>query len=429
MNIKKRIHRVYLRHDKNTAELETIPLPLPRQVSISMSQTMGAPCTPTVKKGDSVAVGQKIGQADAPMSAPVHSSVSGFVSNVSDYITAQGKVCKTLIIDTDGLQSVSEEVLPPVVTDRESFLRAVRESGACGLGGAGFPTHLKLSYDPEKTPIDTLVINAAECEPYITSDYRELMENPSDVYEGIQLLMKYCEIPNARLCIENNKPAAIQLLKEMAADNPKVEVVELPSAYPQGAEKMIVYSATGRIIQEGQLPSHQGVLVMNVSTTAFLAKYLRTGMPLVSRRMTVDGTAVERPGNFEVRIGAAVSELLDYVGAKDYCQVISGGPMMGTCLYDINMPVTKTCNALLAMKEAPVKKVTNCIRCGRCLKACPMNLMPTELEKAYDRRDVSTLQALRVGLCMNCGSCTYICPAGRSLAEKNQLAKALLPRP
>lgn len=424
----KRLNRIYLRHSKNTADQDTVRLPLPRTVSISMAQTLGAPCEPLVQEGDKVLVGQKIGDTDAYVSAPVHSSVSGTVLGLTDYLMPSGKVCKTVLIQPDGKQTVSPDVAPPDFKEKKGFIKAVRESGACGLGGAGFPTHVKLDFDPKKTPIDTLVVNAAECEPYITSDYRELMEYLDDVYQGIRMLLYVLDIPRAKLCIESNKPAAIQRLRGLIVPGSNIELVELPSAYPQGAEKMIVYSSTGRIMQEGQLPSAQGVIVMNVSTTGFLHRYMETGMPLVSRRITVDGTAVRKPCNAEVLLGTPVSDLLDFAVTEGYRKLIAGGPMMGACLCDAETPVVKTYNAILAMEEWNPPQPSACIRCGRCIRACPMDLMPAELEKAYDARDVSLLQELKVGLCMNCGSCTYVCPAHRHLSEKHQLAKSLLPR-
>lgn len=424
----KRLNGVHLKHCKNTENEATVMFPLPKTVILPMSQGMSAPCEPIVAAGDIVFVGQKIGESEQFMSIPVHASVSGTVTEIRDYMMANGRKCKAVVIEADGKQTPHPDIKPPVITDKESFIKAVRESGACGLGGAGFPTFIKLSFNPDKTPIDTLVINAAECEPYITSDYRELMENPKDVYEGICLLMSRLNIKKAKLCIENNKPKAIKLLTEMAAKDKNIDVVTLPSRYPQGAEKMIVYSATGRVIKEGELPSNQGALVMNVSTTAFLNRYMRTGMPLISRRLTLDGDAVGMPCNIEVLLGTTVQDLLEYANAKDYVKLIMGGPMMGMCMYDTNAPIVKTHNALLALKSAEYHKPTACIRCGSCVRACPMNLMPAGLEKAFDAKDVDALVELKLGLCMNCGCCTYVCPANRPLAEKNQLAKALLPR-
>lgn len=427
-----RLNGILLPHKKGTENAETQTLPIPGKVKIAMSQHMGAPCIPLVKKGDLVKVGQKIGDSDAFMSCPVHSSVSGEVVDVSEMLLANGKTCKAVEIQCDGLQTVCEEIKPPQIDDKKSLVNAVRESGCCGLGGAGFPTHIKLNYDENKVKIDSLVINAAECEPYITSDFREMMENPDDITEGIRILCKILKIDNVYIGIEDNKPRAIEKMKTLTQNDDNIKVIKLKSSYPQGAEKVIAFSATGRIIKEGNLPSDHGIIVMNVSTIAFINRYIKTGMPLISRRVTVDGDAVGSPCNVEALIGTPVKELLDF--AKTDCdrmeKLISGGPMMGMCMYDISAPLSKTNNAFLAFKAKSASGLpilyegeTNCIRCGNCISACPLGLMPTELEKAYDRRDREMLNKLKVNLCMNCGSCSYVCPAKRSLAEKNQLAK------
>lgn len=422
-----KLNGIKLRHNKNTRNCETADFPLPKSVIIPMSQHMGAPCKCTVKKGDTVTVGQKIGDTDAFMSAPVHSSVSGTVIGIDDFLLANGAVCEAAVIETDGLQTVCPDITVPEITDKQSLIAAVRESGLTGLGGAGFPTHIKLNYDAVKTPIDTLVINAAECEPYITSDYRELIERPTDIIEGILLVQKYLGIPICKLCIEDNKPEAIKLMQVKTADIKSIEVVALPSSYPQGAEKVIVYSATGRIVAEGELPSNQGAMVMNVSTVASIYRYTCNGMPLVSRRITVDGDAVTKnAGNYFVPIGTRVSEILDYCGAEDAKKVLYGGPMMGMCLYDTDQPVIKNNNAILAFREGRLPQTTACIRCGRCVRTCPLGLMPVMIESAYNENNVDELKRLKVMLCMNCGCCSYACPAHRPLAEINQLAKAML---
>ena len=424
-----KLNGIKLRHNKNTRNCETADFPLPKSVVIPMSQHMGAPCKCIVKKGDTVTAGQKIGDTDAFMSAPVHSSVSGTIIGIDDFLLANGAVCEAAVIETDGLQTVCPDIAPPEITDKQSLIAAVRESGLTGLGGAGFPTHIKQNNDAVKTPIDTLVINAAECEPYITSDYRELIERPTDIIEGILLVQKYLGIPMCKLCIEDNKPEAIKLMQVKTEDIKSIEVVTLPSSYPQGAEKVIVYSATGRIIAEGELPSNQGAMVMNVSTVASIYRYTRNGIPLVSRRITVDGDAITKnAGNYFIPIGTRVSEILDYCGAEDVKKVLYGGPMMGMCLYDTDQPISKSSNAILAFRNGRLPQTTACIRCGRCVRTCPLGLMPVMIESAYNEKDVNELKRLKVTLCMNCGCCSYACPAHRPLAEINQLAKALIPR-
>ena len=423
----KKLRGIKLNHRKNTENSATVDFPLPASVKIPMSMTMGAPCKPLVKKGDEVKVGQKIGDSDAPFSAPVHSGVSGKVSAVTEYRTAAGAVCQAIEIETDGSQTVSEEVKPPEVTDKAGFIKAVRESGACGLGGAGFPTHIKLA---TKSPIDTLIINAAECEPYITSDYREMIESPEDIIGGIRLVKESLGIAKAKLAIEANKPEAIKNFTEMAQNDDTIDIVTLPSSYPQGAEKVIIFNCTGRIVKEGELPSDEGVIVMNVSTAAFLYRYFKTGMPLVTRRLTVDGNAVGEPKNIRTVIGTSFREILEFckTDIDSVRKLIGGGPMMGMSIPDMDMPVVKTSNALLAFRTYDERVTSACIRCGRCVRVCPFSLMPADIERAYRIKNIEELTKLKVNLCMNCGCCTYVCPANRKLAEINQLAKALLPR-
>ena len=410
-----RLNGLRLHHRKNTENSQTEEFPLPAKVKIPLSMTMGAPCMPLVKAGDIVKVGQKIGDSDAAFSVPVHSSVSGTVTAISDYRTASGAVCKAVEIETDGQQTVSDEVKPPVVTDRSDFIKAVRESGACGLGGAGFPTHIKLA---PKTPVDILVVNAAECEPYITADYREMIENANDVIGGIKLVQSQLGIKSVKLAIEANKPKAIKNFTKMAENDDSIDIVTLPSKYPQGAEKVIIYNSTGRIVKEGQLPSDTGVLVMNVSTIAFLYRYMQSGMPFVKRRLTVDGNAVGSPRNISTVIGTSFREILEYCGTDmdSVKKMISGGPMMGMSVPEADMPVVKTSSAILAFDHYDQRKTSACIRCGRCVKVCPVGLMPADIDRAYKIKNIEELKSLKVTLCMNCGSCTYICPANRKLA-------------
>ncbi len=426
-----KLNGIHIPHKKGTQDCETVVFPLPKKVTLPLAQHMGVPCDALVKVGDEVKVGQKIGDSQAFLSTPLHSSVSGKVTAIEDYLLPNGNVCKALTIETDGAQTPSDEIAPPEVFDKKSLITAVKESGCCGLGGAGFPTHIKLNFDETKTPIDTLVINAAECEPYITADYREIMESPDDVVEGIRLIKKYLGIKKAIIGIEDNKPLAIELCCEKTAGDSDISVKSLPSSYPQGAEKMIIFSTTGRIVCEGELPSNQGVMVINVSTVGFIYRYLKTGMPLISKRLTVDGDLVKKPMNLNVLTGTPIRELLEFTetDTEKMKKLIAGGPMMGMSLISVDTPVVKTNNAVLAFEKTVEKsEQTACIRCGSCMRACPLELMPMEFEKAFDAKDVSALMNYNILLCMNCGSCSYVCPAKRNLAEKNQMAKLLIPR-
>ncbi len=419
----KKIKGLHLKHNKNTASCQTESFKTPTEVLIPMNMNMGAVSEPVVNTGDHVNIGDIIGDSNAFLSVPVHSSISGTVTEITEINIIRGKT-KAIRIKADEVQKISEKVKPPVINNHDDFVKAIRESGLTGLGGAGFPTHVK--HNPYK-PIDILVINGAECEPFITSDHRQMLEFPDSVIGGIKLVMKYLNIRNAVIGIESNKPDAIKLLKSKT-EGSNITVKALPSVYPQGAEKILVYNITGRLIKEKQLPSDQGVIVMNVSTVAFIYDYCKTGMPLISRRITVDGDIIKKPCNLMVKIGTPVSEILEFAECDTarLNKLISGGPMMGNTVFDLNTVISKSNNALLAFEKVPEKTVTNCIRCGKCMTACPLNLMPMEIEKAYNRKDTEALKKLRVGLCMNCGCCSYVCPAGRNLAQINVLAKGIL---
>lgn len=305
----KKLHGVRLDHHKNTEDCASQKLPLPELVRIPMSMHIGAPCTPVVKPRDTVQVGQKIGDTDAFMAVPIHSGVSGTVKAITTYRMSNGRTCPMVEIATDGQQTVCPDVKPPEVTDKASFLKAIRESGLVGMGGASFPTHVKLA---PKQKVDTLAINAAECEPYITSDYRQMVEAPDEVLDGVLQVMRWLEIPKAVIGIEANKPEAIRILTEKAASHPEIRVETLPTTYPQGAEKVLIYNTLGRIVGEGQLPADQGVIVMNVSSVAFVSRYLKTGMPLVERMLTVDGDVIGNPCNVVVPMGTPVRDVLAF---------------------------------------------------------------------------------------------------------------------
>lgn len=421
------LHSVKLPHFKHSAESETVELALPEKVTISMAQHLGVPCKPTVKVGDKVKIGDIIGDSDAVMSAPVHSSISGTVAEITEVLHISGKNMQSVVIENDGKNEISDGVHPVKVTNREEFLKAVRNSGSIGLGGAGFPTSIKLGFDPKEKKPDYLIINGAECEPYITSDYRCFMEEGEDVLEGIKLMMKYLEIPACVIGIEKNKPKAIEKMKQLCAGTPEITVKALKSSYPQGAEKTLIYSTVGRVVKEGQLPLSSGCIVINSSTAAFIAQYIRTGMPLVRRRITVDGNIVKKPSNFIVPVGMSIGEIVYHAQLSEKPdRIILGGPMMGACAFDIDYPISKTSNAVLMFANSPVYEPTACIRCGKCTRACSMNLLPTEIEHAFDVKDAAMLEKLKVNLCVNCGACSFVCPAKHNIAEKNQLAKVFL---
>ena len=415
-------------HEKRTSNMETAVMPLPSKIVLSMSQHIGAPASPTVAKGDQVYVGTVVGKSGGFVSSDIHSGVSGIVDGITTITAPNGAVQTAVVIIPDGEQKVDPSVAPPQVTDLKSFQDAVRASGLVGLGGAGFPAAVKLA-PKNLDEIDTLIVNGAECEPYITSDNRCLLEDTQYILSGIKAVMKYLEIPKCVIGIEGNKPKAIEHIKA-AIDFEGVEVKTLPCRYPQGAEKVLIENCTGREVPFPGLPSDVGVIVMNVTSIAFVGKYLATGMPLVTKRLTVDGDIVKDPKNVEVVIGTPVQELLDFCGGltDEPGKVLYGGPMMGNCIADLSQPVLKNNNAVLAFskKWAHAPKVTNCIHCGRCTNACPLGLSAKEIVQAYNNGNVELLHELNADLCMSCGTCSFVCPAKRPLSPSIALAKIMM---
>lgn len=421
-----KLNSIKLPHYNAAAEAVSTEIRLPEKVVISMSQHGGVPCTPLVNVGDKVKTGQLIGISDAVISAPVHSSVTGTVTEITEIVNVFGKRNKAVVITTDLKQEFDENIKPPVVNTRADFIKAVKESGSVGLGGAGFPTYVKLDY-PDNVDIDTLVVNGAECEPYINSDYRSFMEDGEKIAEGIRIILDKLGLKRAVVGIEADKPKAIQKMKALTKSDVNIEIMTLKSVYPQGAEKVLIYNTTGRVVEAGKLPMSAGCIVINCSTVAFIYDYIKTGIPLIRRRLTVDGSIVNKPANLIVPVGTTVKDILAAANVrKQPDRVLLGGPMMGTCIYDENTPISKTNNAVLFFADTKPVNTTACIRCGRCVRSCSMGLMPTELEHAYDARDAKLLEKLNLNLCMNCGACTFVCPAKRNISEKNQLAKIFL---
>ena len=418
-------------HRKNTKDMKARRIAPPQTVELLMSQHIGAPASPRVKPGDKVFVGTLIGEAEAFVCAPIYSSVSGVVKKVDNYLMPNGKTVPSVIIESDGEMTPDPEIVVPTVTSYKELSEAARKAGLVGLGGAGFPTSIKL--DPSKVDaIDTLLLNGAECEPYITSDTRTMLDETDFIKEGVDLMLKYISAEEVVFGIESNKPQCIEKLKEVFKDYQNVRVETLPSTYPQGAEKMLIFNTTGLVVPEGGLPADVGCIVLNVTSLAFIAKYVKTGMPLVEKCVTVDGSAIKNPMNVIAPIGTRMSHLIEFVGGYEgeVGKLLYGGPMMGIAVYTDAEPVLKNTNAIVALnrKDSLAPKQNPCIHCGRCVSACPMGLNPTIYAKAMNVTDAEDrsqrLIDAKINLCIECGCCSFACPSRRPLVETNRLAKA-----
>ena len=386
-----------------------------------LSQHIGAPAVACVKKGDRVLVGQKIAEAGGFVSANIYSSVSGTVKKIEPRMTVSGNKVNAVVVENDGeYETVSFQ--PVTEKTNEAIINAVKEAGIVGLGGAGFPTHVKLSpKEPDK--IDTIIINAAECEPYITADYRCMMEIPEQLISGLNIMLSLFPKAKGVIGIEDNKPEAIAKLTEMCKSESRIEVAALKTKYPQGAERSLIYAVTGRAINSSMLPADAGCIVDNVATMVAVYHAVKEGKPVTSRIFTVTGDAVEEPGNFEFLIGTSFQELLDAAGGfkEQPEKIISGGPMMGFSMFGLDVPTTKTTSALLCMTKDEVAEAdadaTACINCGRCVEACPEQIVPSRLSKFSEHGDMAEFEKWHGLECVECGSCSFICPAKRPLAQ------------
>ena len=415
-------------HYKETSNCATEAIPLPEKIVLPMSQHVGAPCEVIVNKGDHVDVGTMVGKAPSKISMHIFSSVSGTVSSIEPILYNYGKTDRVVIIKPDGAQTPDPSIKPPVIESREDFFSALEMSGIVGLGGAGFPTDIKVA-PKNLNEIDTLIINGAECEPYITTDNREFIECSDSVIFGIHECLKWLGIPKALICIEDNKPEAIELMRLLTKDDEAIDVKVLESIYPQGAQNILIKNATGRIVPRGARHTVVGVLVLNVTTVSSIGKYIKTGMPLVTKRVTVAGDAVLRPGNLEVPIGTPIEDLIDYCGTKaEPTKIIIGGPMMGQSQMGVEFPILRANNGLLLFSANKTRKldVLPCIKCGRCINSCPMGLSPVDIHDAYHDHDADMLDKLMADLCVGCGTCSYVCPSKRQLTPTVTLAKTFL---
>ncbi len=401
-------------------------LEAPPFVVIPMSLHLGEPCAPIVAVGDYVKMGQKIGDSKAAISAPVHASVSGKVIAVEPRLHPNGTKVMSVVIENDGLDTLSEEVVSHKsenITDPELLCKIVREAGIVGMGGAVFPTAAKISSSIGK--VDTLIINGAECEPFITSDHRLMLEHPDELMEGIRILKRVFGIPFAHLGIEKNKPDAISLLSTKCGAD--IKVVPLKSAYPQGAEKQLVYSVTKREVPPGSLPAAVRCVVFNVFTAYSVYRAVHEGMPAIERVVTVSGDAIKNPMNLICRIGTPIERLVEAAGGfiGTPFKLLMGGPMMGSAQYDLSVPVVKGTNALLALTNRRDRSAEDptCIRCGRCAEVCPMRLTPMYIHMYEKKNDLEMLEKLNVMDCVECGLCTYTCPGRLYITQSCRLGK------
>ena len=417
-----------LPHRKGTADRPTARMTAVREVTLPMQMHIGAPATPIVRVGDSVKVGTRVAEPSGYVSSPVYSSVSGKVKKLADIVLSSGSAALAVTIESDGEMTACDSLCPPAILSREDLVAAIRDSGVVGLGGAGFPTHVKFNVDPARAEI--LVINGAECEPYITSDTLTMVERAEDMAYALSVLQGYYDFSRIVIGVEGMNRRAIRSMQEMASRMERIEVKVLPSVYPQGGEKVLVYHTTGRTIPTGKLPIDVGCIVCNCTTLAVIGSYLKTGMPLVEKCITVDGGAVADPQNVIVPIGTPMADVFAFCGGltTEPDKVLYGGPMMGVTVPDLSAPILKNTNAVLALtaKETKLPKTTACIRCGSCANACPFGLSPAAIAQAYRKRDTAQLERLSVKTCMECGCCSFVCPANRPLVQTNKLSKILL---
>ena len=419
---------IKLPHRKNTAGIPAERMVIDNTVTLPTAMHIGKPAIPVVKAGDHIHLGALVAKAaDDGLSSPIYASVSGNVVGIQDVFISSGARVPAVLIDSDGEMTPDENIAPPVITDKESLVAAIKDSGVVGLGGAGFPTYAKFLTNKK---IDCLVVNGAECEPYVTSDTYTMVEKSEDIAYAIETIVKFFGIEKVVIGIEKNKPEAIAKMKEIAQKMNNASVVVLPAVYPTGGEKVLVYKTLGRKVGEGMLPADVGCVVCNCTTLATLGNYFKTGMPLVEKCVTVDGSIVKNPKNVIVPIGINVRDVFNFCGgfSSEPGKIIYGGPMMGISMPDPDEPVLKQTNALLAFskKDAEPAKETPCIRCGNCINNCPFGINVTEIAKAYKDGEYDRLEKAGVNLCMECGCCAYNCPAKRHIVQTNKLAKAAL---
>ncbi|MCT4616518.1 MAG: electron transport complex subunit RsxC [Marinifilaceae bacterium] len=418
--------------NKLSAKSAIQELPIPQMVSIPLSQHIGAPATAIVKKNDTVKVGQLIAKSGGFISANIHSSVSGTVFKIDEVMDSSGFKRKAIIIKVDGdewLEDIdtSNDLISEIKYSKEEISKKVADAGIVGLGGATFPSHVKLSVPPGKTA-EVLVINAVECEPYLTSDHQLMMEKGEEIIVGIQVLMKGIGVDKAIIGIENNKPDAIKHLSDICKSHQGIEVCPLKTQYPQGGEKQLIAATMNREVPSGALPIEVGAVVQNVGTAFAVYEAVQKNKPLIDRIVTVTGKSLEKPSNWRFRIGTPVKDLIEAAGGKpeNTVKIVGGGPMMGKALNTDEAPLTKGSSGILLLNEQDTKRGESkaCIRCGKCVSACPMGMEPHLMMVLAERKNWERLEQEVVMDCIECGSCSYTCPANRPLLDYIRLSKA-----
>ncbi len=426
LTFKRGIHPDDHKGQTNSLPIKTLmPPPL---LYFALQQHIGAPLKALVKPGDTVRMGQKLADSNAAMSVPLHSSVSGVVKDIGLYLHPTGTKMPTIVVENDGLDTPAEPISHRALDamSGEEILNIIHEAGIVGMGGAGFPTHIKLSPPPEKT-IRHIIVNGAECEPYLTSDHRVMLETPEEVLQGLSVVMRLFPQAQAHIAIEENKPDAIRRITEHAGQYPGVQVLTMRKKYPQGAEKQLIFAVTGQEIPSGSLPMDVGCVVLNIDTVTAIARAVTLGMPLYRRIVTVSGNVVAAPGNFAVRIGTPFRAVVEAAGGCliEPGKIIMGGPMMGIAGYSLDVPVVKGTSSILLLteQEARVGAETPCIRCGRCASVCPMHLRPLFLNAYTHRENWEKCREENILDCIECGCCAYVCPAKRHLVQSIRLGK------
>lgn len=395
-------------------------------LSISCAQHIGAPSNPCVAVGDKVKMGQVIAEAGGFVSVPTHSSVSGTVKAIVKHPNVMGREVTHIVIENDFQDERDESIAPKDYTTMtpEEIRNVIRDAGCVGQGGAGFPTHVKLTLSPD-AKVDSVVVNAAECEPFLTADHRLMVESPESVVGGLKIIMAAVSVHNGYIGVEVNKPDAIEALNKVN-DSSEIKVCSLQVKYPQGSEKQLVDAVLGRQVPSGKLPAAAGVVIVNATTCASVYRAFTEGMPVIERIATVTGY-VNEPKNLMVRVGTTVQDMIDYCGGvkDDAIELVSGGPMMGLTMADTSITTTKTTSGILAVgpEYTYAKKLSNCIHCGRCVNACPIHLLPCYISASAEQYDFEKAQKYNALDCISCGSCSYVCPARRDLAQAIKLAK------